>query len=212
MNYAKKFVLIGFFLLALANAIGLPFVYESQTLWYKIGLDKTMHLAGQLSGMLALILLFTQVLLAVGGPFLQEAFGLKNLMRWHRAGGVLIVFFALIHVFLILAPEGLANLPIGMDFWPEMVGLLLLLVLIAMVISSRYREKLKFNYKRWRAIHKPLGYLAIFLGIIHVLYVSYSFGQAVPRNILLVTFILVLTRVVWVKLSARLAQKRRKVV
>lgn len=208
MAYVKKFIVVGLFILALASAIGLPFFYESQTLWYKIGLDKTMLRAGQLSGLLALTLLFTQVLLVVGGPFLQKAFGLKHLMNWHRAGGVLIVVFALIHVFLILFPEGLANLPIGKKFWPEMVGSLLLWILVAMMISSRYREKLKLNYKRWRSIHKPLGYLATLLVVIHVLYVSDSFEQAVPRNTLLVTFVLVLTRVVWVKLSARITQKR----
>ena len=208
MDYVKKFILVGLFILVLASALGLPFVYESQTLWYKIGVDKTMLRAGQLSGMIALTLLFTQVLLAVGGPFLQKAFGLKNLMSWHRLGGVLIVFFALIHVFLILVPEGLANLPIGKKFWPEMVGSLLLWVLVAMVISSRYREKLKLNYKRWRVIHKPLGYLATFLVVIHVLYVSDSFEQALPRNILFVIFTMVLVRVGWVKVSARITQKR----
>jgi len=210
MNYVKKFIVIGLFLLALVSAIGLPFVYESQTLWYKIGLDKTMLRAGQLSGMLALTLLFTQVLLAVGGSFLEKTFGLKNIMTWHRTGGVLIAFFALLHVLLILIPEGLANLPIGKKFWPEMVGSLLLWVLMAMVISSRYRDKLKLNYKRWRSIHKPLGYLAISLVAIHVLYVSDSFEQAVPRNILVVIFMLVLSRIVWVKLSARILKKRRE--
>jgi len=208
MNYVNKCILVFLFFVALASAIGLPFVYESQTLWYKIGLDKTMLRAGQLSGMIALTLLFTQVLLAVGGSFLQNAFGLKNLMGWHRAGGVLIVFFALTHVVLILIPEGLTNLPIGKKFWPEMVGSLLLWVLVAMVISSRYREKLKLNYKRWRALHKPLGYLATFLVVIHVLYVSDSFEQTLPRNILIVTFMLVLVRVGWVRVSARITQKR----
>ena len=209
MNYVKKFIIIGTFLLALASAIGLPFVYESQTLWYKIGLDKTMLRAGQLSGMLALTLLFTQVFLAVGGPFLEKTFGLKKIMSWHRTGGVLIAFFALFHVLLILIPEGLANLPIGKKFWPEMVGSLLLWVIVAMVISSRYREKLKLNYKRWRTIHKPLGYMAISFVVIHVLYVSDSFEQAAPRSALVVIFMLVLSRIVWVKLSALILKKRR---
>jgi predicted ferric reductase len=93
MDYVKKIILVGFFFVALASAIGLPFVYESQTLWYKIGLDKTMLRAGQLSGMLALTLLFTQVLLAVGGSFLQKSFGLKNLMSWHRAWCLNCCFF-----------------------------------------------------------------------------------------------------------------------
>ena len=195
MDYLKRFIAVAIFLLALASALSLPYVYESQTLWYKFGLDKTALRAGQLAGMfVALTLLFTQIVLAAGGSFLKKAFGLKNIMRWHRTNGVLIVFFACTHVFLILAPEGLANLPIGKKFWPEMVGSLLLWVLVSMVISSRYRERLKLNYRRWRAIHKPLGYFAALLVVIHVLYVSDSFAQIVPRSILFVTFVALLSR------------------
>lgn len=90
-----------------------------------------------------------------------------------------------------------------------MVGALLLWVIAAMVISSRYREKLKLNYKRWRTIHKPLGYMAISLVVVHVLYVSDSFEQTAPRSALVVLFILVLSRVFWVKLSALILKKRR---
>ena len=208
MDYLKRFIAVAIFLLALASALSLPYVYESQTLWYKFGLDKTALRAGQLAGMLALTLLFTQIVLAAGGSFLKKAFGLKNIMRWHRTNGVLIVFFACTHVFLILAPEGLANLPIGKKFWPEMVGSLLLWVLVSMVISSRYRERLKLDYRRWRAIHKPLGYFAALLVVIHVLYVSDSFAQIVPRSILFVTFVALLSRVAWVKAHARIQKKR----
>ena len=199
MDYVKKIVLVTAFLLLLATALTVPFVYESQTLWYKIGLDKTILRAGQLAGMFALTLLFSQIVLAVGGPFLVQAFGLKNIMSWHRTNGVLIVFFAGVHVLLILVPEGLANLPIGKKYWPEMVGSLLLWILVATVIASRYREKLKLDYKRWRAIHKPLGYFTVFLVLIHVLYVSDSFSGGVPKIVLLVTAMALLTRVVWVK-------------
>jgi len=208
MDYLKRLIAVAIFLLALASALSLPYVYESQTLWYKFGFDKTALRAGQLAGMLALTLLFTQIILAAGGSFLQKAFGLKNIMQWHRTNGVLIVFFACAHVFLILAPEGLANLPIGKKFWPEMVGSLLLWTLIAMVISSRYREKLNLDYKRWRAIHKPLGYLTVLLIVVHVLYVSDSFDHTVPKSILLVTFMALLVRVVWVKVQARIQQNK----
>lgn len=210
MNSVNKIIVAGGFFLALGCAVGFPFVYESQTLWYKTGLDKTMLRAGQVSGMLALVLVFSQVLLAVGGPFLKNTFGLKNLMIWHRRGGVLIACFALIHVLLILIPEGFGNLPIGKKFWPEMLGALVLWVIIVMVISSRYRDKLKLDYKQWRSIHKPLGYLATLLVVIHVLYVSDSFEQAVARRTLLVVFVLVVTRVVWVKLSGRIPKKKKE--
>jgi predicted ferric reductase len=210
MDYVKKIIVVAVFLLALTGALTVPFAYESQTLWYKIGLDKTILRAGQLAGMFALTLLFSQIVLAVGGPFLIQAFGLKNIMSWHRTNGVLIVLFAAVHVVLILVPEGLGNLPIGKKFWPEMVGSLLLWILFAIVIASRYREKLKLDYKRWRAIHKPLGYLAVFLLLIHVLNVSDSFSEGGPKTVLLLMAAALLLRIIWVKVYLQMQKKNDK--
>ncbi|BHH85026.1 ferric reductase-like transmembrane domain-containing protein [Desulforhopalus sp. 52FAK] len=211
MEYVKKTILVAVFFLVLAGALSVPFLYESQTLWYKIGLDKTILRGGQLAGMCALVLLFSQVVLAVGGPFLTQAFGLKNIMGWHRANGVLILFFAALHVLLILVPEGLANLPIGKKFWPEMVGSLLLWLLVAIVIASRYREKLKLDYRRWRTIHKPLGYSTVLLVLVHVLYVSESFAAGTPRRVLLLTAGLLLLRVAWVKIYLQMLKNGKGV-
>jgi predicted ferric reductase len=210
MENFRKFTLASIFLLALACALSLPYLYESQTLWYKIGMDKTLLRLGQLSGMSALVLLFSQIVLAVAGPFLEKAFGLKNIMAWHRANGVLILLFAAVHVFLILVPEGLENLPIGFKFWPEMVGALLFWIIIAMVVSSRYRQPLRLDYRRWRAIHKPLGYLTSVLIVVHVLYVSDSFSHNVPKAVLLFAFSLLFLRVFWVKRIVSLQNKRGK--
>ena len=209
MVFLKKLTLVSIFLLALASALSLPYLYESQTLWYKIGLDKTLLRLGQLSGMCAFVLLFSQIILAVGGPFLEKAFGLKNILAWHRSNGVLILFFAAVHVSLILVPEGLDNLPIGLKFWPEMVGSLLLWIIIAMVVASRYRQALRLDYRRWRAIHKPLGYLTAVLVVVHVLYVSDSFSHNVPKGVLLLAFALLSLRVVWVKVIVFLQKKER---
>ncbi len=207
MDYGKRAIVVVLFLAALSSAVAVPFIYESQTLWYKFGLDKTLLRAGQLSGMLALTLLFSQIVLAVGGPFLEKSFGLKNLMSWHRANGVLILLFAGVHVLLILVPEGLTNLPIGKKYWPEMVGSLLLWIIVAVVVASRYREKLQLDYKRWRAIHKPLGYLTVFLVVVHVLFVSESFAGGVPRVVLLFTAAVLLIRVLWVKIFVQRKKK-----
>ncbi|WP_169309139.1 ferric reductase-like transmembrane domain-containing protein [Desulforhopalus sp. IMCC35007] len=212
MEYFRKYTSALIFLLALACALSLPYLYESQTLWYKIGLDKTLLRLGQISGMIALVLLFSQIVLAVAGRFLEKSFGLKNIMAWHRANGLLILFFAVLHVLLILVPEGLENLPIGFKFWPEMVGALLFWIILAMVISSRYRQALHLDYRRWRAIHKPLGYLTPVIIVVHVLYVSDSFSHNVPKTILLLAFALLCLRVFWVKGTAFLQNRKDKSV
>ncbi len=185
-----------FLLLVVSGGMSIPFVYESQTLWYKIGIDKTMLLGGKMAGVVAAILLFVQILLATRGKLLKNLFGIAALMRWHRGNGIVLSILAIIHATLILAPEGLTNLPLGKKYWPEMVGILMLCIVLSMAVTSYYREKFKFNYKKWRTFHKPLGYLVIILLVVHVLFVSESFECTVPRIALLTILATVASEVV----------------
>jgi predicted ferric reductase len=182
--------------LVISGALSIPFVYESQTLWYKVGLDKTMLRGGQLVGLLAAVLLLVQIMLAARGKFLKELFGISVLMRWHRVNGIIVSLLAIIHVSLVIVPEGVTNLPIGLKFWPEMIGSFLLWVLLSMVISSQFRQKWGLNYKRWKAIHKLLGYLVIIFLAVHVLFVSDSFEHVVPRAAFLTIFVAVVVLVI----------------
>lgn len=190
-------------LLFIAGALSIPFVYETTTLWYKIGFDKTLLRAGQVAGMLALTLIFFQVIPAARGPFLVKIFGLAAIMRWHRINGFVIGLAGVAHVALVLAPEGFVNLPIGVKHWPEMVGGGLLATVLFMVFSSQFRERLHLDYKIWRLIHKPLGYLAPVILIAHVLSVSDSFHQPVPKTALLTTFVIGAGLIVLSKMTSR---------
>ncbi len=192
----------------LAGALVLPFFYETQTLWYKTGIDKTMLRAGHVLGMLALVLLLAQILLAVRVGLLEQVFGAATLLRWHRANGVLIAFAAMGHVGLVLIPEGLGNLPIGWKYWPEMTGGLLFVLLLVTVVLSRYRAGLGLDFKRWRQLHRPAGYLALALVFIHVLFVSDAFAQGLPRAALIAAF-LQLAAVVALTLWARRRPKHQ---
>jgi predicted ferric reductase len=196
-------LVIGLALLVAGGALSVPFVYESMTLWYKFGMNRTMLRGGQMAGLLTATLLLVQILVAARGKFLKDLFGIAALMRWHKINGIIIAFLALSHMLLVLAPEGLTNLPIGKKYWPEMVGALLLLIILSMAISSQFRQQLHLDYKRWRAIHKLLGYFVIVLIGVHVLFVSDSFGHAVPRIALLSALLAVVVAVVLSKLATR---------
>ena len=108
-----KVLVIGAFGVLVLLALAVPFVYETQTLWYKTGLNKIMLRAGQMAGLVALVLLFGQIVLALRLHQLEAIFGSARLVRWHQVNGGLIALAALAHVLLILAPEGLTNLPLG---------------------------------------------------------------------------------------------------
>lgn len=165
-----------------------PFRYETETLWYKIGFDKTILRAGQLAGLLTLIQIVLQFLFVVRIKFLHHLYGTPNLVKWHRINGILLAGTASSHLFLVLFPEGFDNLPIGMKYWPELLGGLTFLLLQITIVLSRFRSALGMAYSLWKKIHAPLAYLIAVLASIHVLFVSESFAQGLPRTTLLAVF------------------------
>ncbi|WP_092219731.1 ferric reductase-like transmembrane domain-containing protein [Desulforhopalus singaporensis] len=177
----KKYLLVSGCLGVFAAAMTVPFVYETKTLWYKIGFDRTLLRAGQLCGLVTFLLLLVQVLLANRGRLLEQSFGVPKLLEYHRKNGVLIGLFALLHLLGVLIPENLGNLPLSMRFWPELVGAGLFLLIALMAVTSRYRLQLGLDYPKWRYSHRIFGYLAIGLASLHVLFVSESFSGWLPR-------------------------------
>jgi len=144
---------------------------------------------GQFAGLVTMGGVVLQILLALRPSFMRRAFGAANLIGWHRKNGLLLAFTAVSHVILVLAPEGFSNLPIGWRFWPELLGAVSLFTLLCTVVLSHYRSRLKLNYKRWRMVHRPLGYLLILLLALHALFVSESFAAVMPRIVLLLVII-----------------------
>lgn len=182
-------VIVGM-VLVLAAALAVPFLFPTETLWYKAGVDKLMLLTAQMAGLLALVLLLVQILLALRPKVLEQAVGTAPLLRWHRGNGVVLACCALVHVVLVLAPEGLGNLPLGWKFWPELLGAFALLCLLATVTLSWWRAALHLPYQGWRLLHRVVGYLLPVLLTAHVLFVSESFAGGLPRFVLLIGMVL----------------------
>jgi len=196
-------LLIGLVVVVGAGALAIPFLYQSQTLWYKLGIDKMLLLAGQLAGLLAALALLLQILVGTRGKGLEEIFGVAPLMRLHRVNGVVLCGLAAAHVTLVQVPEGIANLPIGVKYWPELIGGTLLLLLVLTTITAWFRQQLGLVYRRWQMIHRMLGYLALALLAVHVLFVADSFTHMVPRAALLTALAAVVGRVLGVKSAGR---------
>jgi predicted ferric reductase len=195
-------LLVLFFALVLAAAVSIPFLYESQTLWYRFGPARTVLLTGQLAGGLAATSLFLQLLLGARGKFLEKIFGVANLLRWHKANALILLSLAGIHATLILYTEGLTSL-FDSENWPELVGAALLATVLAMVVSSLFRQRIGLPFGRWRLAHRVLGYVAPTLVAIHILFVSDSFARGVPRAGLFVILAGLAAAILWNKLESR---------
>ena len=187
-SFAVRMFFLFIFIVFLSGALSIPFYFETMTLWYKFGIDKTMLRAGQLAGMSALVMFVLQIILAVRGQYLEKHFGRAGMTRFHRINGVVILILAISHVILVLVPEGITNLPIGKKHWPEMIGVILLLVTTVIVVSTTFRQQLGIKYNLWRTFHKIFGYIVLALLMIHVLFVSDSFEHSQLRAILILLF------------------------
>ena len=166
--------------LLVSAAVSIPFFYPTQTLWYKSGIDKFVLQLGQAAGLLGVLFLCGQIFLALRPRFLERIVGIAKIMSMHRANALIIIFFICAHALMILAPEGLTNLPVGKKYWPEMLGGFILLTLWLTVVLSFFREQLQIPYLQWRIVHKPAGYAILVLIVIHIFYVNEIFHRKVP--------------------------------
>jgi predicted ferric reductase len=165
----------------LGCAATIPFVWPSTSLWYKTGSDKLVLQIGKVFGLCAAVLFFVQILLVQRLVIFDRIWGLDRLSFFHRINSFLILALAITHSGLVILPEGLDNLPIGREFWPEMVGAALVITLAFFIAVALYRRRL-LAYDVWRKVHRPVGYLLAAVLIIHIFNVSDSFETGVPRG------------------------------
>lgn len=167
-------------LLILFGGALIPFLFESQTMFYKFGQDKILLRIGKIAGISAAILLLAQPLLTGRSRWVDRVAGLPTLVQLHRANGILILLLLLSHVLCILVPEGIDNLPLGWKFWPELVGGVVFASLLCLVPFSLLRKRLAVPYHLWLRMHRYGGFALLVLLFIHIRFVSESFKQDVP--------------------------------
>ncbi len=161
-------------LLCLAGGC-LPFVFESQSLFYKFGLDKGLLQWSKVLGIVAMVLLGLQLVLASRFKFLDRIFGLDRLLAFHRRIGMALLFLVSAHFTGILWSDGFAFFPLEKRYWPEFMGLGAGILLLGLVLTARFRNRLGLPYSLWKAGHGPLALMVTAMGTIHLLWVSDPF-------------------------------------
>jgi len=197
-------LLVFMFLLLLVGAASIPFFYESKSMWYRFGLDKTMIRTGKVFGLLAATLLMLQLLLSARLAILDRIFTFKILNRVHRINGGIIAVCAVLHPLFVFAPEDIANLPPEWRYWPEVTGAGLLLLIWTIYSTAAWRTFLNFSYKKWWILHRIATLAAVVVVTIHVLKVSSAFeaGQS-PRLMVFTAVAFYAVLWIWVRVKRR---------
>ncbi len=120
---------------------------------------------GRNLALIGFMILIMQFLLAARVKWIERAFGLDILIRFHKYVALTAAFFLLLHP-LLLALGGMGwKLLIGLDLpWYIWVGKAALILVLANVLVSMYQGRLGLSFEKWRLGHDVLAPL-ILLGI-----------------------------------------------
>jgi predicted ferric reductase len=170
-------------LLGLAGATALPFYFESASILYKFGWERLILLAAHAMGVAAGYLLLIQVLLAARLKVLDRLFGLDVLFKIHRACGIAIATTVLLHPVLIFLSDDRLFIPFQLRYWPEFVGLLVWVLLVATAVFSCWRARFRIAFHRWWFFHRNAAVLIFAAFWIHLYFVNETFRHGVPLAI-----------------------------
>jgi predicted ferric reductase len=206
------FLIASVLLFATAAAISIAFYFESATIRYKFGLDRQLLRTGQMLGIVAGLLLLLQIILSARLKCLDRIFGMSSLLRFHRITGAIIAVLVCLHPILIFIPEGRISIPLQLRYWPEFVGLFLALLVIFTLISSYWRARLRLAFHRWRPIHQVAAILTITAFYIHLLSVSETFAQQLPKLLAFCTMGLWGLFFLWIRSRPRRSRRKAYMV
>jgi predicted ferric reductase len=201
--------LVALLLLILAFALTIPFAFESPSMWYKFGIEKVSLRTGKMLGLAAGLLILLQLPLAGRLKFLDRIFSLPGLIRQHRMHAWAIAILALVHPLCVLLPEGTLIVPLEMRYWPEWIGVGLLVFILSQLVVSQWRQSMGIAFHTWMWLHRIAGLAIAALLVVHVLYVSESFSEdGLPRLAVVVAAAAFLLLWLWVR-SAWLRVRRK---
>jgi predicted ferric reductase len=167
-----------------AGVLTIPFLFESPSMYYKTGWDKTLLRAGKMVGLTAALFILLQLPLAARLKWLDRIFSLPTLYTLHRYGAYALAALAIAHPILVLVPDGMLMIPLEARYWPEWAGAAMLVVILLQVGACQWRKVVFKRYQGWLLFHRIMGPLAIGLLIVHILYVSETFeDEGLPRNL-----------------------------
>jgi predicted ferric reductase len=154
-------------------------------------------------GFIGLSLFALQFLFSGRFKKVAPTFGVDNVVQFHKEIGVIAILFSLAHPISMLFadwdyirffdPE--ENLPRAVSLVAVSIGLVVLLV------TSLWRLTFNLSYEIWRLIHGVLGFLIIFVGVVHSVQVGHyldGLGKVIPFVVFFtgMTYLLAHTRLV----------------
>jgi 3-phenylpropionate/trans-cinnamate dioxygenase ferredoxin reductase subunit len=122
-------------------------------------------------GFIALAMMALQFSLTARINRIEASYGIDIILQFHRYISLVAFALVLIHplILFVVQPETLQLLNFFTAPWRAKMAVLGTLALIALVVTTIWRQKLKIPYEPWRTLHGVLAVLAVGLGLGHAI-------------------------------------------
>ncbi|WSU86897.1 ferredoxin reductase family protein (plasmid) [Streptomyces globisporus] len=144
--------------------------------------------AAKLFGMLAALLMLTQLLLVSRLPWLDRRIGMDRMTAWHRWVGFALLWTILVHAFLVvlgyavLDGATLARTFLALGSVPaSLLGMAAAALVVAAAGFSARRLRRRVTYETWHRVHLLL-YGSIGLAFVHQLLEPSAFQSSAPAR------------------------------
>ncbi len=140
----------------------------------KPGAQGPLVVFADLLGFAALSLLALQIMVSGRWAATTRAFGLRPVLSLHRQAGMAVLMLAVMHVVILLLddPARLALLDPRTAPGRARAGMLALLGLGALAVTSVCRKRLRLSYEDWRAVHLAFTGLVVAATFVHIVLVN----------------------------------------
>ncbi len=139
-------------------------------------------------GFLGMALLGLQTIPTSRLKFFTKLFPMDTLYTFHHRLSIFTFLIVLMHPILLFInnPATLQLLNLVTAPWRARAGVIAVIAMLALVVTSVWRELMKIKYDIWRWVHDALSFLAIGLALYHMFKVNYYMSLTYQKVIWLV--------------------------
>lgn len=129
-------------------------------------------------GFIALAMMALQFALTARINRIEASYGVDIILQFHRYISLVAFTFVLIHplILFVVQPETLQLLNIFTAPWRAKMAVSATLALIALVVTTVWRQQLNIPYEPWRTAHGVFAVLTVGLGLGHAIGVGNYLG------------------------------------
>lgn len=128
---------------------------------------------------------------------------MEKLYTIHHKLSILAFILAVIHPVLLFInnPETLSLLNFASAPWRARAGLIALLAMMVLIVTSGWREDIKMKYDIWRWLHDAMTVVAVGLGLFHMFRVNYYLSLTYQRVLWLILTAIWVAVIVYIRVA-----------